>query len=76
MFSEYLNYCKLSLIMCISLFGLKIIHKKETIQASRLWENERERIAFWESCDRYLEEQKCTTAGQFFEVIAWTVINY
>ena len=47
----------------------QIIHKKENIQASRLWENERERIAFWENCDRYFEEQECTTAGQFFEVI-------
>ena len=50
---------------------LQIIHKKENIQASRLWENERERIAFWENCDRYFEEHECTTAGQFFEVIAF-----
>ena len=62
----------LSLIMCI----LKIIHKKETIQASRLWESERERIAFWGNCDRYFEEQECINAGQFFEVIACTVKNY
>ena len=41
---------------------------KENIQASRLWESEQERIAFWERCDRYLLEQECATAGQFFEV--------
>ena len=40
------------------------------MQASRLWEIERERIEFWESCDRYLKEQECATAGIFFEVHA------
>lgn len=57
-----------------SSFDSQITRKKENIQASRMWENERERIAFWKNCDRYFEEHKCTTAGQFFEVIAFTDI--
>ena len=47
----------------------KVIEKKSSIQTSRPWANEQDRIAFWESCDHYLEEQECSVAGQFFEVL-------
>ncbi|XP_028406945.1 spatacsin-like [Dendronephthya gigantea] len=66
-FSSARQYGTLLGISCDKVSVMQIINKKENIQDSRLWANEGDRIEFWQSCDRYFEEQGCTTAGQFFE---------